>query len=214
MFGRGAARFMLRPMVGGSIVRGALLALSLAAPPGPVNVAQLDAGLARGWAASLAVGLGATAAIGGYALLALAGAGELARLPAWRPALRAAGALVLAGYGLATLRSAAEESRPAGTGGAGQPFVLGLALGALNPMALVMVLAVAAGAGAGDASGFLLGFVSGMTAWNAALAAASGAGGRALSASASRVLRLLAGLVLLGYAAHFAGWALGRRFGR
>lgn len=198
-------------MEAASVGRGALLALSLVVPPGPVNVAQFDAGLGRGWLASLSVGLGATLAIGVYATLAVTGGALLASLPALRIVLWAVGTALLAGYGLMTLRGALSAAPPPGPGafGRGHPFVLGYAMGLFNPMALALLVAVAGGAGGVDA-GFLVGFVGAMVLWNVGLASFSAAGGRTLTLETVRGLRLAAGLALLAYAGYFAFWAAGR----
>lgn len=93
---------------------GALLGLSLAAPPGPVTALMASEAAQRGPRAGLVVGLGASTADFGFFLLAFAGAvAVLAQRPVLLGALSLLGAALLACFA----RGAWRAARAAGAGG-------------------------------------------------------------------------------------------------
>ncbi|RNA69930.1 LysE family transporter [Alteribacter keqinensis] len=85
-----------------------LLGLSLAAPIGPVNAAQLDRGIKNGFFHSWLVGLGATAADGFYMLLVFLGFVHLMDVPFIQVFLWLFGFFVLVYTGIESLLGARE----------------------------------------------------------------------------------------------------------
>lgn len=115
-----------------SVVVGAALALSLVAPPGPMNAVIAEETVFRGWRAGFRAGLGAFVADVAFCLLAFSGAATLARDPNVRATMALAGGFLMLYLAHVSIRearagattTAVEESRG---------FLKALTLGLTNP---------------------------------------------------------------------------------
>ena len=111
-----------------SLLAGGALALSLVAPPGPMNALIADETAARGWLAGFRSGLGAFAADTLFCALALSGAAAVARSPEIRSAIALAGGLFMFYLAYEAVRDARTETVEGSRG-----FTKALVLGLPNP---------------------------------------------------------------------------------
>lgn len=152
-----------------------LLGLSAAVPIGPVNLEIMRRGLHGGFRPAVTVGLGAATVDGLYSMLFTLGFATL-RAP-WQQAVGLAGALLLVGLGLFTIRGATRNTSPQDN--AGEPetpsnvggYITGFGMTATNPMTLVFWASVGAtltqlsGAGTGGKLFLAAGVIFGALLW-------------------------------------------------
>ncbi|MBA3459465.1 MAG: LysE family transporter [Deltaproteobacteria bacterium] len=114
-------------------------------PLGVINVAIVDAAVARRRSFALGLGLGGATADAIHAALAFLGIGRLvAAHPDWMRALAIAAAAIILGYAVLSWRRGEQRTTtPEGTGAA-RGFATGIALTLPNPGALAAWAAVAA----------------------------------------------------------------------
>jgi threonine/homoserine/homoserine lactone efflux protein len=188
------------------------LGVSVAAPIGPVNVATLQRGLALGFRPACAFGLGAATVDAAYCLAVYFGIAPLLVAAPWlRVVLFAAGAIMLAWLGWSAMRTridvTAESNRQAA--GAWQSYLSGVALTAVNPATILSWLAIGGAALSaiplGEGPALVLGIFAGSACWFAALSLAASIGRRLANEAALRVVSIVSGLALWGFAAVF-GW--------
>jgi len=199
----------------GIFLRGLLLSLSLSVPLGPGNLAILRAGLRGGWRGAVLTGLGTVAGDLTYFTLSLAGAATLlVRWPALGTAMAAAGAVLLIGLGMLTLRDAwrgMSVSWEAAGASSSRLFLTGLAITLTNPMVLLWFAAIASTMlrlGIPEVTPtavavFYGGFTAGSLLWVGLLGLVAHGGVRRLSPPVLRALTLLCGLTLLA----MGGWS-------
>ncbi len=157
-----------------TLLRGAVLGFSIAAPVGPIGVLCIRRTLADGRLMGLATGLGAAAADGVYGALAALGLTAVtgALVGAARP-VRLVGGLLLLVMAVRVWRD-----RPPAEGAAASARGLATAFGSTflltisNPLTILSFLAVFAGLGIGSTAGhptagllLVLGVVAGSAAW-------------------------------------------------
>ncbi len=157
-----------------TLLRGALLGFSIAAPVGPIGVLCIRRTLSDGRLMGLATGLGAAAADGVYGALAAVGLTAVtgALVGAARP-VRLVGGLVLLAMAVRVWRDRppVEGARASARGLAtafGSTFLLTIS----NPLTILSFLAVFAGLGIGSTAGhpaaallLVLGVIAGSAAW-------------------------------------------------
>jgi threonine/homoserine/homoserine lactone efflux protein len=171
-----------------SLLAGALLGLSLAAPPGPMNALIAEEAVTRGWRAGVAAGLGAMAADACFFLLAVAGVTTVVdRVAGLRSALVGAGGLLMVYFAYRTLRRARGPFETADS--TGTSFAAAFALAFTNPYQITWWLtagvalldpgrvsvaghSLPATDGALTVAGFFVGILLWVTAFPAALRAA------------------------------------------
>jgi len=187
------------------------LGVSVAAPIGPVNVATIQLGLARGFRPAAAFGLGAATIDALYCFAVYFGIAPLLVAAPWlKVVLYAAGAVLLARMGWSALRRRIELSSGAGreSGGVWQSYTTGVALTAINPATIVSWLAIggAALSSVPTNEGWLLviGIFAGSAIWFGALALGVSAGRKVANERALKTISVVCGLALLGFAAFFA----------
>ena len=187
------------------------LGVSVAAPIGPVNVATIQLGLARGFRPAAAFGLGAATIDALYCFAVYLGIAPLLVAAPWlKVVLYAAGAILLARMGWSALRKRIELSSGTGreSGGVWRSYTAGIALTAINPATILSWLAIggAALSGVPASEGWLLvvGIFTGSTIWFGALAVGVSVGRRAVDERALRIVSIVCALALFGFAAFFA----------
>jgi threonine/homoserine/homoserine lactone efflux protein len=111
-----------------SLTVGAALALSLVAPPGPMNALIADEAVERGWGAGVRAGFGAFVADALFCALALSGAATFARSPNVRAAASLVGGLLMLYLAYSAVRDRRTES-----GARSRGFTKALLLGLTNP---------------------------------------------------------------------------------
>ena len=111
-----------------SLVAGAALGLSLAAPPGPMNAIIARESVLRGWRAGFRAGLGAMTADATFFVLAYVGVvAFLEHAPTVRLAMKAVGGTLLLYLAYGAVRSASEGAERSAEGrGFRQTFALAL----------------------------------------------------------------------------------------
>jgi len=192
------------------------MGLAIAAPLGPIGALCISRTLRAGFLAGMAGGLGTALADALYAALAAAGfAAFSAALDRTGTALSLAGGLFLIWLGLAALRGARAEVRPA-QAASGQGALVTLAttfvLTLANPATILSFAAIFAGLGLAatpDAAGavaVVAGVFLGSLAWWVILSGAVAVAHRRLPAGFSRVVAVISGLTMTG----FGLWAVGR----
>jgi chemosensory pili system protein ChpE len=201
---------------------GAIMAISMSAPPGPVTMETVRRGLGGGFRPALFVQLGSVIGDLTWCALALLGLAPLVQLAWVRGLLSVAGVCVLVYLGLAGLRDAARPSgdgaqtsgAPAGQAGA---FRSGLAISMANPMAVGYWLSVGGALIAAGIAGttplqtgtFVGGYLGGTLAWCFVVALAVRWGRRILSPRLFRWLTAGCSAVLLLFGLGLAARLLG-----
>lgn len=184
------------------LLSGAVLGLSIAAPPGPVTALSAQEVATRSWLSGWLVMLGATAADGVFFVLTYYGVARLVT-PEVRGALFALGGVLMLYLALATARKARSPPRAA-PAPRRSPFVLGLTMGLTNPYQLGWWVAVGAGMVAEFGWSIAAGFFLGIVAWTVVAT-------KIVDASVARYQRLApmiayASAALMGA---FGAWFLG-----
>lgn len=143
---------------------GAILGLSIAAPPGPVNAAAVYQST-RSWWAGWTTLIGATTADGVFFLLTYFGLTALVSSGQARDALFAVGGVFMFYLAYTTLRVArsAPGVRPPATNRV--PYLLGLTIGLTNPFQLAWWIAVGVGMVTRFGDSIVVGFFTGIVAW-------------------------------------------------
>jgi len=187
------------------------LGLSVAAPLGPINVATLQLGLSRGFARAWAFGLGAATIDALYCFAVFLGLAPLLIAAPWlRVLLFAAGAILLGRMGWNAWRKPIDlASGPeGGSASAWRSYTTGVMLTAINPATILSWLAIGGAAlsavPAGEGPLLIAGIFAGSALWFTALALGASAGRRVANARALRIVSVVCGLALLGFAAVFA----------
>ncbi|KKC47679.1 MULTISPECIES: LysE family transporter [Paenibacillus] len=191
-----------------------LLGLSLSAPIGPINAAQLDKGARFGFTHAWLVGIGAMAADALYMLLIYFGVANFLATGFMRTLLFSFGFFVLMYTGLETLKAASpslpgplhEETTRAAS------FRSGFLMALLNPLNILFWLGIYGSLIAGSSheglSLLLLhstGIFAGILLWDVVMAALASSLRRFASSRVLQGISSLAGLSLIGFGLYF-GW--------
>jgi threonine/homoserine/homoserine lactone efflux protein len=187
------------------------LGLSVAAPIGPINVATLQLGLARGFAPAAAFGLGAATTDALYCLAVTVGLAPLLVAAPWlRVLLYLAGAILIGRMAWSAMRRRIDLSTGAGRrpGGVWRSYLSGVALTAINPATIVSWLAIGGAAlsvvSPGEGWALVIGIFAGSATWFTALSLGSSLGRRLVNERALRAVSIVCGLALSVFAAVFA----------
>ena len=132
------------------------LGLSLAAPIGPINAAQLDRGIKHGFLHSWLIGLGATIADALYMLLVYIGLSHFIQIPMVKTFLWSFGAFILIYTGIESLltvksfvsRDNARDESPV------KSFISGFFMSLFNPLTILFWLGIYGSVLAETASSF------------------------------------------------------------
>ncbi len=192
-----------------------LLGLSLAAPIGPVNAAQLDRGIKGGFLPAWLVGLGAVTADGIYMLIVYMGIVHVIDIPFVKTFLWLFGGFVLMYTGIESMVSAKElkASQERFAEPAYKSFFRGFILSITNPLTILFWLgiygAVLAKTAATTETQTLIIYSSaifiGLLTWDVVMAAVSSGFRKFLNERILTGIAVLSGLVLIGFGLYF-GW--------
>ena len=187
------------------------LGVSVAAPIGPVNVATIQLGLARGFGPACAFGLGAATIDAAYCFAVYFGVAPLLVAAPWlRVVLYASGAMLLGRIAWSALRRRVDLAGGPERGSASvwRSYAAGVALTAVNPATILSWLAIGGAALAsipsGDGPLLVSGIFAGSACWFAALSIGASAGRRIADERAMRIVSIVCGLALFAFAAVFA----------
>lgn len=179
--------------------------IAVAAPVGPMSLLCMQRTLRQGRAEGLAVGAGIAAADFSYAVLGAFGLTALSSvLLAGGQALRVAGALVLFYFALRIILSHPDTTPRAGTGGAAwRGFASAYLLTLANPPTILFfagLFASIAPAAVSAACVFATGVFAGSLIWWIMLTAIVAGSAAKLSPPVLRMINLLSGIALIGFA--------------
>lgn len=201
-----------------TILRNVVLGITLAAPLGPSGVAIIQNGLRAGFGRAFLTAIGVTLADAAYLLLVFFGLSPFIEIEPVRIGVWSLGTVALGYLGLRSLRESGGgidlgHSLPTT---ARSPLLVGFTVNASNPLAIVWWLGVfgsllsESGGSSSRLAALLLSstILVGILAWHSMMSAVTHFGRRLLSDRLARAVSLVAGLVLLAFAARFAYWAL------
>ncbi|MCM3783381.1 LysE family translocator [Neobacillus mesonae] len=190
-----------------------LLGLSLAAPIGPLNAAQLNLGIRRGFIHSWVFGLGAVLADVLYMLLVYLGVVHFLDTPFIQTFLWLFGFFVLVYTGVESLLSSThikevdiKEKEPLG-----KSFLSGFWMSLFNPMSILFWLGIFGSVLAQEAAAksawqivlLSLAIVLGIFIWDLTVAAVSSFFRTFLSPKLLKGISIVSGLFLIGFGIHF-----------
>lgn len=201
-------------------LRGILIGLSLAAPVGPINVEIVRRGLRSGFFSGWLVGAGAITGDTLYCLLVIAGVTPLVQHVVVRTILWAAGSIFLAFLAYSSLRAALTQDKLVGLEGQGmlrRSYPTGFFMALFNPMGIVFWASiggslVASAVDQADTYGtaaIVIGVILGLGLWVTFLSLLVRSGRRFVSDRLFRVVNLVSGVLLFGFAGSFFLKAIG-----
>jgi len=203
------------------LLRGLLIGFAIAAPVGPIGILCIQRTLAKGRIYGFASGLGAATADAIYG--AVAGFGltfisdVLINQQLW---LRLLGGAFLLYLGTRTILSKPSKETPqTANKGLAADYTSTFLLTLTNPMTILSFIAVFAGLGLGSAGGdyalaalFVVGVFAGSTLWWLILSGTVGALRSRLNAGRLRLVNVLSGVVIIGFAAVILAGLIGLNF--
>lgn len=188
-----------------SLLAGAAIGLSVAAPFGPISLLCVQKSLDHGYRHGLVAGFGAAAAHGIFATAAIIGVGVASAvfLP-WAFSIRLLSALILIVLGARTVMRARAAIAPAPARNLCATFASLFVLALSNPMTIIPYLALATVAAGGEGEAALSlwsvpGVMLAAATWYAGLCTATAVMRRSVSAGVVQLLNLVAGASLIGF---------------
>ncbi|OKP97163.1 LysE family translocator [Paenibacillus sp. P46E] len=195
------------------------LGLSLSAPIGPINAAQLDKGIRGGFMHAWFVGLGAISADIIYMFLVYFGIIHLLDAPFVKAFLWLFGFFVLVYTGVESIKNAgiieASEMRSSETS-LSKSFLAGFLMSLFNPLSILFWLGIYGSILAKAASEYPMhqllmysgAIVLGILFWDVSMAAASSVFRRLLTPQVLKAISVLSGLSLVGFGFYFGVQAM------
>ncbi|NOU96674.1 amino acid transporter [Paenibacillus sp. LMG 31456] len=190
-----------------------ILGLSLSAPIGPVNAAQLDKGIKNGFLHAWLVGVGAMVADVAYMLLIYLGLAHFLHTPFMKTFLWAFGFFVLVYTGVESLLqiSKGHTTRTAKDESAGKSFISGFLLALSNPLNILFWLGIYGSILAQTVESYgmryvfiySLGIFTGIFLWDIIMAAIASTLYRYGSKQIIKLISALAGISLIGFGFYF-----------
>ncbi|MDQ0196461.1 LysE family translocator [Paenibacillus wynnii] len=191
-----------------------ILGLSLSAPIGPINAAQLDKGIRGGFWHAWFVGLGAISADVIYMILVYLGVIHLLETPYVKAFLWIFGFFVLVYTGIESMRDAGKIT-PANvrgsTGSLGKSLFSGFLMSLSNPLSILFWLGIYGSILAEAANEYPMrqlliysgAIVLGILIWDITMAAASSIFRKLLTLRVLKGISMLSGLSLVGFGIYF-----------
>lgn len=193
------------------------LGLSLAAPIGPVNAAQMDKGIKSGFFQAWLLGLGAMTADIVYMLTVYLGVVRFLETPYMQSFLWLFGFFVLMYTGIETLAGSGKIVMDHRTGESSfKSFWSGFLMSISNPLTILFWLGIygsvlaktASSYGTGELVLYSFGIILGLMAWDIVMAAISSSFRRLLTTRLLTFISLISGVSLIGFALFFGYQAL------
>lgn len=193
------------------------LGLSLAAPIGPVNAAQMDKGIKNGFLQAWLLGLGALTADIIYMLTVYLGVVKYLETPFMQSFLWLFGFFVLMYTGIETMFNSGKivmEHRGEESGF--KSFFSGFIMSISNPLTILFWLGIygsvlaktASSYGTGELVVYSCGIILGLILWDIVMAAISSSFRRLLTFRLLTLISLISGVSLIGFALFFGYQAL------
>lgn len=195
------------------------MGLSLSAPIGPINAAQLDKGIRGGFLPAWFVGLGAICADILHMLLVFLGIIHLLELPFVKVFLWLFGCFVLIYTGVDSMKNAgaltASQSRSPESG-LSRSFLQGFLMSLFNPLSIMFWLGIygsilAKSMNESSVQQLLLNsgaIVLGILLWDVVMAAAASLFRKYLTFGILKFISVVSGLSLVGFGVYFGGKAI------
>ncbi|ANX11511.1 amino acid transporter [Fictibacillus arsenicus] len=195
------------------ILKYVLLGISLAAPIGPVNAAQMDRGIKYGFWQAWMVGLGASIADGLYMLLVYMGLVSYIDTAFMKSFLWLFGCFVLLYTGIETFKKATKEmsSEKNYTVHVGKSFFAGFLMSLTNPLTILFWLGIYGSILAETAAKYSFeslmlysgAIFAGILAWDFTMALVSSSFRKLLADRILGAISKLSGLSLIGFGVYF-----------
>ncbi|PZD94901.1 amino acid transporter [Paenibacillus sambharensis] len=191
-----------------------LLGLSLSAPIGPINAAQLDRGIKSGFMNAWLVGVGAMAADALYMMMVYMGIVHFIEIPFMKTFLYLFGAFVLIYTGIESLLSldSIGEARSEGKDETKlKAFISGFLMSLSNPMTILFWLGIygsvlAETAAKYDSRQLLIysgAIIFGILLWDLTMAAVASSFRKWMTSGLLKFISMLSGLSLIGFGSYF-----------
>ncbi|MEK4353906.1 LysE family transporter [Paenibacillus sp. NPDC058367] len=200
-----------------------VLGISLSAPIGPINAAQLDRGARMGFFQSWMIGLGAMCADLVYMLLIYFGLAHFLNTPFMKTFLWTFGSFVLLYTGIDTLKNinAVPGSASRGAQTSTSAFRTGFLMALMNPLSILFWLGIYGSILAKSIENQhfdqvlwnSMGIFVGILLWDVVMAMLSSFFHRFTGPSMLRFISLAAGICLLGFGIYFGSQAFIQLFG-
>ncbi|RDI41896.1 LysE family transporter [Falsibacillus pallidus] len=192
------------------------LGLSLSAPIGPINAAQMDKGIKYGFMHAWLVGFGAMAADLVFMMLIFFGGAQFLDMPFLKTLLWSFGCFVLIYTGAESILSAGKAAKKEDmkTESKGKSFMAGFMMALSNPLNILFwfgiygsVLAKTAEASLDKKDVFLnsAGIFVGIFLWDLLMALIAGMFKQTMAPKLLKIISQIAGAVLIGFGLYF-GW--------
>ncbi|WP_409299012.1 LysE family transporter [Peribacillus sp. SCS-26] len=189
------------------------LGLSLAAPIGPVNAAQMDRGIKNGFWNAWLVGLGATAADMIYMLLVYFGLAQFIEIGFIKTLLWSFGSFVLIYTGIESIIAAGKVSirNSREKESSLKSFISGFLMSISNPITILFWIGIYGSVLAKTASSYSneqlilysSAIFSGVLLWDVTMAAVSSGFRRILRSGLLTLISILSGISLIGFGIYF-----------
>lgn len=199
-----------------------LLGLSLAAPIGPINAAQMDRGIRGGFWHAWLVGLGAMLADGVFMLLVYFGVIHFLNIPFMKTFLLLFGFFILTYIGIESLTGAGKTGTETRGGNESlfKSFSAGFVMSISNPLSILFWVGIYGSVLADmiakyDAHGVLLystAIMSGIMLWDIAMAMVASMARRFLTPRLLSGISVISGVSLIGFGLYFGYEAYGVLF--
>ncbi|OAB25520.1 amino acid transporter [Paenibacillus macquariensis subsp. defensor] len=200
-----------------------VLGVSLSAPIGPINAAQLDRGARMGFTHAWLLGLGAMCADFIYMLLIYFGLAHFLNTPFMKTFLWTFGSFVLLYIGIETLKNinATPEISARGTQSGMNSFRSGFLMALMNPLNILFWLGIygsilansVQNQGLSLALWHSMGIFAGILLWDVVMALMASSFHRFAGPSTLRVISGVSGISLLGFGLYFGYQAFVQLFG-
>ncbi|MDG5789557.1 LysE family transporter [Evansella sp. AB-P1] len=190
------------------------LGLSLAAPIGPVNAAQIDRGIKNGFFHAWLVGLGATIADGFYMLLVFLGVYHLIEIPFVQSFLWLFGFFVLVYTGIESLSSTNQislQDMRSKKESHLKSFLAGFFMSLFNPLTILFWLGIfgsilaktVTAYGTSQVIVYCIAIFIGITVWDITMACLASTMRKFLTTKLLTTISVLSGLSLIGFGVYF-----------
>ncbi|MGM0829795.1 MAG: LysE family transporter [Bacillota bacterium] len=201
-----------------------ILGLSLSAPMGPINAAQLDKGIRFGFLHAWLVGVGGMVADGIFMLLIYFGLSQFIDTPVIKLFLWVFGFIVLTYTGIESILKSGSITKPSHQNlneTKGKAFRTGFFMAISNPLSILFwlgiygsILAHTSGSyKAGQLFLYSMGIFLGITLWDLTMAGVATGARKLVSPMILRVISIISGLILMGFGISFGVQACRLIFG-
>ncbi|MGM0865509.1 MAG: LysE family transporter [Bacillota bacterium] len=201
-----------------------ILGLSLSAPMGPINAAQLDKGIRFGFFHAWLVGVGGMVADGIFMLLIYFGLSQFIDTPVIKLFLWVFGFIVLTYTGIESILKSGSITKPSHQNlneTKGKAFRTGFFMAISNPLSILFwlgiygsILAHTSGSyKAGQLFLYSMGIFLGITLWDLTMAGVATGARKLVSPMILRVISIISGLILMGFGISFGVQACRLIFG-